>query len=78
MHLSTLASVVLFEYSGCDGKQLFDLREAWTLGDAYYGSFTCIDPSLLLFIVTLLCVPLYTVISFYCCHCCFVVVLLYL
>lgn len=42
LHPSTLASVVLFEYSGCDGKQLFDLREAWTLGDAYYGSLTCI------------------------------------
>lgn len=31
LHPSTLASVVLFEYSGCDGKQLFDLREACTL-----------------------------------------------
>lgn len=69
LHPSTLASVVLFEYSGCDGKQLFDLREAWTLGDAYYGSLTCIDPSLLLFIVTLLCVPLYTVTSCCCCQC---------
>lgn len=75
---STLASVVLFEYSGCDGKQLFDLREAWTLGDAYYGSLTCIDPSLLLFIVTLLCVPLYTVTSCCCCQCFLIVVLLYL
>lgn len=59
-------------------KQLFDLREAWTLGDAYYGSLTCIDPSLLLFIVTLLCVPLYTVTSCCCCQCFLIVVLLYL
>lgn len=39
---------------------------------------TCIDPSLLLFIVTLLCVPLYTVTSCCCCQCFLIVVLLYL
>lgn len=66
LHPSTLASVVLFEYSGCDGKQLFDLREACTLSDAYLKVIHLFWIGILLFIVTALSVPLCTVISVYC------------
>lgn len=57
---------MLFEYSGFDGKQLFDLREACTLSDAYLKVIHLYLIGILLFIVTALSVPLYTVIFVNC------------